>query len=241
MRRTLSWTGFMLVFALTGSAPAQNKGADRATPQEYQALTQAGEVTGRVKSVNGTDKSLTLEIDVPAANRNAANQLNREVRQQDDIARREADILRTRDPVQRAQKMQQLQAEIQRDQIRDAQSANGKVQTVHKDFDLDAINDVKVRRQDPPVQYDDKGNVKKYTSKELADLKGDPKQPGYAADWTDLKAGQTIKVTVMAPKKDKDAKDKDKDKDKTDTTPRVSKVTIVKDAPEDADKGGKKK
>ena len=237
----------MLVFALAGAAPGQNKAPDKATQQDYNNLVQASPVTGRVKSLNGTDKSFTLEIDISVMqpNRGAANEVNRQAQQQERIAREEADILRTRDPVQRAQKMQRLAAEVERDQTQDAQRtarASGHVQTQHKDFDLDAAADVKVRRQDPPVQYDDKGNVKKYTTKELNDLKGDPKLPGYAADWTDLKVGQTVKVTVVTPKKDKDAKDKDaKDKDKTDTTPKVSQVLIVKEAPENADQGGKKK
>jgi hypothetical protein len=240
MRRILAWTGFLLALVLAGPAPAQNKAPEKATPQEYSALTQAGTVTGRVKSLNGTDKSLTLELDVPApqANRGAATE---QARQQEHIAQAEADILRTRDPVQRAQKAARLQAELQRDQVHDAERA-AHPQMMHKDYDLDAANDVKVRRQDPPVQYDDKGNVKKYTSKELSELKGDSKLPGYAADWTDLKVGQTIKISVVAPKKDKDAKDKDaKDKDKADTTPKVSQVMIVKEAPENADQGGKKK
>jgi hypothetical protein len=251
MRRTLCGPGLVLVLILAGAAPAADKNAakaDMASDQDYTALGQLKEVTGKVVSVNATDKSFTLQIDMakanPKGNQNLARTETHAAQEQERLQRQEQDILRTRDPIQRAQKMQRLAADIERQQAQQTQQAarqaNNTV-TVHKDFDLDAAADAKVRRQDPPVQYDDKGNVKKYTEKELKELKGpDTKLPGYAADWSDLKVGQMVKITLTKAQDKKDNND-NKDKNKADTKPRASQVLIVKEAPEDADQGGKKK
>ena len=54
-----------------------------------------------------------------------------------------------------------------------------------------STDDVKVRQAEPPPAYDDKGNLKKRTEKELKELKGDPKDPdsklvGYPAQFSDV-------------------------------------------------------
>src|SRR4051794_16150552 len=65
----------------------------------------------------------------------------------------------------------------------------------HQDIDMQASDHVTVRLQNPPVDYDDKGNPKKYTKEELKELKGpDPKLPGYTGDYSYLKKGQVITV-----------------------------------------------
>jgi hypothetical protein len=65
------------------------------------------------------------------------------------------------------------------------------------------IDDVKVRTKNPPVAYDDKGNKKKYTAKELKELKGDSKLPGYSAEFNDLKQNQVVEVSLVRKKSDK--------------------------------------
>jgi hypothetical protein len=247
MRRHLRWTGLVLVLVLAGFARAADKKnadrGDRASDQDYSALAQLTEVTGKLVNVNSSDKSFTLQIDLthlqPKGNQNPVRQESHASRRQEHFLRQEQEILRTKDPVQRAEKMRRLAAEMEREQQQAARQNNAvHTTTEHKGFDLDAVADAQVRRQDPPVQYDEKGNVKKYTDKELKELKGpDTKLTGYAADWTDLKVGQMVKITLT---KAQDKKD-NKDKDKTDTKPRASQVLIVKEAPENADQGGKKK
>jgi hypothetical protein len=79
----------------------------------------------------------------------------------------------------------------------------------HEDIELKIDDDVKVRRQEPPIQYDDKGNPRKPTSEELRAAKGkDSRLPGYAADYNDLKNGQLVKVTVSKRRKTSDSDDK---------------------------------
>jgi hypothetical protein len=238
--------GLLLVFALALPALAADKNNNnQAIAQDYSALAQSGPIIGKVKSISPTDKTFTLEIDINLLqSKNNGRAAVQALEQQERIARLEQDILRTRNPVQRAQKMQQLAAQVERDQLQQARNQNsGRVVTQHKDFDLESTVDAKVRRQDPPVQYDEKGNPKQYTQKELKELKGDPKQPGYEADWDSLKVGQTIKVTFGKPqtKDNKDNNNKDNKDTKDDNKPRASLIMIIKDAPEtDAPAGNKK-
>jgi hypothetical protein len=70
------------------------------------------------------------------------------------------------------------------------------------------VDEVKVRTKNPPVAYDDKGNKKKYTQKELQELRGsDKKLPGYTAGFEDLKTNQYVQVTLVRKKSDKNSKE----------------------------------
>jgi hypothetical protein len=77
-----------------------------------------------------------------------------------------------------------------------------------------------------PEQFDEKGNIKKYTKEELKQLKGkDTNLPGYESSFEALRPGQLVQVTLATHKakkpaaspgdaKDKPAADKAADKDK---------------------------
>jgi hypothetical protein len=87
----------------------------------------------------------------------------------------------------------------------------------YKEFDMEAIEKIVVRRSSPPFEYDNKGNVKIRTKEELDRLRGKDKTlPGYEASFLDLQAGQTIKVYLVknpakkVKKEDKDADDPEK-------------------------------
>ncbi len=89
-----------------------------------------------------------------------------------------------------------------------ASGTGQKVTSVTKDVPLELANIVKVRSTQPLQQFDDKGNIKKsFTPKELKELKGDEKLPGYAAESTDLHAGQMVfvKLARFHPAKPADA------------------------------------
>ncbi len=97
------------------------------------------------------------------------------------------------------------------------------VKQITKDIELQTTDDFKVRMLQPPVDFDDKGKPKKYTSKELQDLKGpDPKLPGFMADFDSLKPNQLVKV-YLAKRKDAPAplvsKPKVKNKDDLENLP----------------------
>jgi hypothetical protein len=111
------------------------------------------------------------------------------------------------------------------------------VRTVTQDVEFQATESVKVRTMVLPEQFDEKGNVKKYTRAELNELKGKDKNlPGFESSLEKLEVGQKVRVLLVqsskkpapAPKKDKD-KEKDKDKKANDDEKRmqVKMITIV--------------
>jgi hypothetical protein len=67
-----------------------------------------------------------------------------------------------------------------------------------QNVEMPLVDDVKVRLRNPPANFDDKGKPKKYTQKELAELKGpDKKLPGYTGALEDLKSGQIVTVYLV--------------------------------------------
>jgi hypothetical protein len=240
--RTARWAGFLLVFAVP--ALAADKKETPATPADYTQLATLTEITGKLSSFDATAKTLTIEVNYqvlepnPKANNAAGNNHLAHLLQQ------QQHIMHQKNPIQRAMHMQHLMQEVQMAMAK--MEANAvKVVTEHKDFDIQGGDNAKVRLQDLPVRLDEKGNPKPYTADEKKELKGtDTKLPGYNADWTDLKAGQIVKLTLSKhhdePKdkdnnENKDAKDK---KAKEAPRPEASVIVILKEAPETT--GGKK-
>jgi hypothetical protein len=69
------------------------------------------------------------------------------------------------------------------------------------DSELQSIDDVKVRSVYPPMQFDEKGRARKPTAKELKELRGTDKLPGYQAEFSDLKMEQIVDVTLVTKKR----------------------------------------
>ena len=61
------------------------------------------------------------------------------------------------------------------------------------DVEVASTDDVKVRQANPPIAYDDKGRPMKRTHKELKELEGDSKLPGYPGEFSDLHRDQNRK------------------------------------------------
>jgi hypothetical protein len=233
MRKALGSVGLMLTFALflTSAAHGQKKGAKAtkdqvATDQDYTQLNQIKDLTGKIVSVEGSTKVFILKVEYqylepkPNAGRGNPNLQ----RQQQSIIRQQQQIMRTRNPVHRLQQMQHLVNQLQQQQLRGLINLNNmfKVTTAKKSFELQAKDGVKVRRQNLPTEYDDKGNIKEYTAEEKKKLRGDdPKLPGYEAKWEDVGPNQTVKVYLVKkkpPKKEEGSqKDTAADKENKDT------------------------
>lgn len=105
-----------------------------------------------------------------------------------------------------------------------------------QNVDIEAIDDVKVRLANPPIEFDDKGRPKRISSAELKKLKGegaDAKLPGYAADFGQLRQGQIVQVTLTkrkeAPKPIRRGKKGEDDVD--DNRPMASLIVIVAEPP----------
>jgi hypothetical protein len=225
------------------------------TEQDYKQLAQARLVTGKLLNFEPTDRKLTIQIEYQIYkpnDKNKGGKANNLQRQQEQLLREQQEVLRSRNPAELVRRLQQLQARVQRLQAQQLKGQKDlfKVEKPHKDFDLEAVENVKVRLAQLPVEYDEKGYPIKHTDKELKERKGpDPKLPGYTASIEDVKVGQTVKLTLArkkpAPKpadKDKDQKnDKDVDKDAAaDNHPDVTMIVILKDADEPPPSKGNK-
>jgi FtsZ-interacting cell division protein ZipA len=100
--------------------------------------------------------------------------------------------------------------------------------------DLTAADDIKVRVPRPPAAFDDKGNPKKYSSKELRELKGPGNLPGFIGEFSDLRPNQVVQVTVAKKKeaaKPYRPKGKDKDDSAWDNKPVATMIVILVDPP----------
>jgi hypothetical protein len=67
-----------------------------------------------------------------------------------------------------------------------------------KNFEMEGLDNMVVRRQNPPLRLDDNGKPKPYTNDELKGLKGKDKSlPGYEATLLDLSKSQVVKAYLV--------------------------------------------
>lgn len=69
------------------------------------------------------------------------------------------------------------------------------------EYTLTLHPDALVRREQKPTKSDDKGRRKEFTPAEMRRLKAPAGAPGYAAELTDLTAGQAVEVVLLLPAK----------------------------------------
>lgn len=111
---------------------------------------------------------------------------------------------------------------------------------VIKDVDLRPTDDMVVRMLNPPAKFEN-GKARRYTSKELKEMRGDSKLPGYSAELESIKTDQLVKVQLVRKKdvpkaktpppvkeKSKD-KDKDKDSEMDENLPQIKMIVILSD------------
>jgi hypothetical protein len=55
---------------------------------------------------------------------------------------------------------------------------------------------IKVRTMNPPIEYDSKGNLKRWTPREIAALRGASKLPGFPAEFDAVRPGQIVDLYV---------------------------------------------
>ena len=103
-----------------------------------------------------------------------------------------------------------------------------------KDVDVKAIltDDVKIRIMVPPPQYDEKGRPKRYTTKELNELKGeDKKSPGFPGSVEDLQANAVVRVDLVRTKEDLNKLRRNKKDDPANELDRTNLVIVVTPGP----------
>lgn len=224
--------GFSLV--LNGPALAQKKKPKDdapAKPAVDSGKLAAGEYVGVLKSLPGTDRLFTLEFEskqlvATGKGGNGNNGLQEQAR----LLRAQNQLAVAHSPQQRQQASHQLfQAQRQLNQAiaRGGVPGGYKVTVVKQEVEFQLSEKAKVRTKLLPEQFDDKGNVKKYTAQELAKLKGkDSKLPGYESSTDKLEVGQKVKLTLAAGKKPEAGKEKDKDDEKKDKAMQVRLVVV---------------
>ncbi len=192
----------------TTSTKASDK--EKKTSSKEKAVKAGEPIFGKLTQVEGAQRYLTVQVTfkVPQDNPGAAQNLANLRRQ----------LIGNRDPNSIANirlEMAKNQQNLLKDQT--------------KNLELSAADDMKVRTVLPPVEYDDKGKLKKLTAKELKALKGtDPSLPGFPADFDNLKPGQMVKVYLPKAKKDTTrSKPKDRDLLADKEKPKVTMIVIL--------------
>jgi hypothetical protein len=173
---------------------------------------------GKVTKVEGSSMNFTVQVPY------SYNDPQRVAENQTHYTRRMLEIGRERNPQSRAQQLADLQMDMQR------RAANAVVNKT-KDVDLEANDKTKVRIQNPPAEFDDKGKAKKLSKAELKKLKGpDSTLPGYTAEFEQLRVGQLVTIYLPKQKKEK-TKAKGEDVDMPPERPHPVLILIVADPP----------
>jgi len=219
-----------------------------ATDEDYAYVRKLKDVSGILTALDPETKTLTLRVEyytyepIPLKpNPRANQQYNNLVRQQQRLINDYNQIMRAKNPAQQQQRMQKYGLDLQRFQQLAAQmGVQAKYKTVahQKELDFDVSPEVKVVRSKPPMEYDDKGNIKEYTKEELKKMR-DPDMPGYTARIDDLQAGQTVKLYLGKPKAKKGSSTSKKDDDaKKSDDPKAKEDDAAKKTDEPAKKPG---
>lgn len=165
-----------------------------------------GQFVGKVVNVQSAQKAFTLQVKVKVPNQAALTQ----------IARLQAQAAGTRDPNSLRSIAQQI-----------AQQQANSVTLQDKDIPLVAHEDVKVRVSEPPTEFNDKGEKKRYTKEEIAKLRGPGNLWGFPAEFDNLAVGTRVEATVVRKKVDKNKK---RSADDAPNEPVVSEIHIFYDA-----------
>jgi hypothetical protein len=193
----------------------RDKNVTAATAADYDALARNRVIVGTLTNVEANGQGLTFQYEyqyLGPNNKNGKARIDNLARQLQNLAVQQEQILLIADPAKRIQRLQKWAAQVEKVKARlGAAQANAyKAATARKEFDLQAIDAVKVRLMHLPVEYDDTGHPKKYSAKELKALRGKDHLPGYQGEWGNLAPGQTVKIYVLPPKKKPADKGKDK-------------------------------
>lgn len=199
--------------------PKKGKKSEAKAKEPEEKLEYGQKISGRVKRIDAnSQRDFTIEIPVL----DKMKIVEMEVWKQQQLL-----SISQAAPQDRPQRVAQFQRELLQKQLNLYSP---------QDLDLRGADNIKVRSVYPPIVYDERGFLKKWTAKELAALKGNSKLPGYPADAEALKAGQVVQVylakTKTPPPKGK-AKGglKIEDDEEPRTRPEVVMIVITAEAP----------
>jgi hypothetical protein len=216
------WTALVLAVALAAPAPADDKpDAKGKLDNNQDKLVSLGTARGTLINPGSDKGNLTIRVSLRYLEPNQQAQANLLQRQQN-LLQQQALIMRTRNPFVRQQLLAQLAS-----QARQQPQNLFTVREIQKDFELTPGPDMKVRVLQLPLDFDEKGKPKKYTAKELKELKGDPKLPGYTAEPDSLRANQTVLVYLVGKKKPAPKKGEELDKDALEDNKPIIRMIVI--------------
>jgi len=184
-------------------------------------MVKVGTYTGVVVNFEEGKRSLKIRIDLPKLDVNAAVALQQ--------ANQELQLASIPKP---GQKPQDLITAIVNAQKKVAEKSSKLYVSSPQEFDWSLTDDAMVRVAEPTTEFDDKGKPKKLTPKERAELKGDPKLPGYKGELADVRSNWYVQITLVRPKGAKplkiDPKTKDVDPQMlAESKPLISMVVVI--------------
>jgi hypothetical protein len=176
---------------------AKKKGADddddppEKGKKKQEKFTWGQEIIGKLHVDGNSQKDFTLHISqkVREPDYGAIQQY---AQQQQQLQQQQVRMAMARSIQDRQNAMNQYANTM--NQLQQTQMRLYRVKDVNIDVQLRYAENMKVRLYQPPVDYDEKGNLKKYTNKELQELRGKENLPGYTAELDALRTGQTVKV-----------------------------------------------
>lgn len=258
-------TAFIALPCLDAWAQDKKKGKAPPTVADSAKLP-AGEYVGILKSTPGTDRMFSIEVEQVrlvatgkggAPTRGGGNQgINRVMQLQNQMGQAQRQLAMARTPQARNQAMNRLRT--LNNQLNQAivqlQRGGGKAggpppgyryEKAKVAIEFQASEKVKVRTMLLPGEFDDKGERKKYSKKELDELKGkDKKLPGYESALERLEVGQKVQVVTVsvAVKKGATKEEKERDEEMVDDKAKQAKLIVTLEAaPPSTGKGGPKK
>jgi hypothetical protein len=222
----------VLMLAITGLpsmealAQKEKKKGDKSEPAPAldASKLKSGEFVGVLKSTPGANRMFTIEVEqtklVPTGKGGAGaggggnTAAGRILQLQNQLQQAQGQVASARTPQQRQQaanRVRQLSGQLQQSiaRLQGGGGAGGsgapagfKYEKSKVTVEFQVAENAKIRTANLPETFDEKGNIKKYTAKEMADLKGKDKSlPGYESSLEKLEVGQTVKVTQsIAPK-----------------------------------------
>lgn len=182
------------------AAPAGPPSGDKLPPGSY---------TGKLLSLPAADGAFTMEITSQVtevkSNANALVQSMNKFQQdfQNGLVSIQRDLATGRDSAHHQRRLLDHLSWYQRHAPAYAPGGSHypyAVKSVTQTIDFHASPDFKVRTQDPPLEFTDKGAPKKYTQAELTKLRGKDRLPGYESKKEELNTGALVKVTLARPK-----------------------------------------
>jgi hypothetical protein len=202
----------MFLVVVCSPATAEPKKTD--SPKNPKNIRASGYFYGKLTVLEGSTKNFNVQIEYAELDPGKVQAL------QNYIAQAKVDIARSTG-TDRINKSASYRLEIQKRQL-------DLTRNVTKDIKLEPTEDMKVRWNFIPLIYDDDGKVKKkFSRKELKELKGSDKSlPGYAATFDNLRVNQIVKVYLA---KEKKKKSKPKDADLFEKRLKAVMVVIMKD------------